>query len=160
MLHVRRIVAPVDFSDHSRRALDHAIELGRQFGAEVELLHVLEDPSLPSFYAIGAQALYGKQPDLETAAREALEKEVADRREEVPVQTYLVHDDAARGIVDFAEEREADLIVIASHGLTGLQHLVMGSVAERVVRRSQCPVLVVKAFGRSLIDGKGPVEPS
>ena len=152
MLTIRRILVPTDFSDYADRALAHACMLAETFGAELTLLHVVEEPAFPAFYE-AASAVYGAPPDMTEEAQTALQEliEEVDVGPACPVSYRVRSGQAAANIVACAEETDADLIVLASHGLTGIKHLLMGSVAEKVVRRSPCPVFVLKAFGKALL---------
>jgi nucleotide-binding universal stress UspA family protein len=148
-----RILVPIDLSEHSRGSLAHAKALADASGAEVQLLHVLLRPSFPAYYeAMGNPDVYYDSADLEKETRSALES--LYEQAEGPSGLFSVH--VARGlaveeILRFARENSSELLVIASHGLTGLSHLLLGSVAERVVRQAPCAVLTVKSFGESLI---------
>jgi nucleotide-binding universal stress UspA family protein len=155
MLTVRSILVPIDFSEHARLALEHSRAFAEAFDAHLDLLHVIEEPSFPSFYKTGAVALYGEVPDLQEAARTALRDlfgEVEPNTLHQGIGFHVRQDVVADAITDFAASHDTDLIVIASHGLTGLKHHLLGSNAEKVMRLAPCPVLVVKAFGKSLID--------
>lgn len=153
MLDIDRILVPIDFSEHSVRALAHASALAATHDAGLTLLHIIEEPTFPAFYE-AASAVYGPPPDLTDDAAGALRKLTTDvDLSAVPDVTAEVQTGRATSdIVDWAEAHDTDLIVLASHGLTGLKHLLMGSVAEKVVQRASCPVFVVKAFGKSLVD--------
>lgn len=154
MLSIDRILVPVDFSEHAEVALTHAVELAHTHDAELMLLHVVEDPSFPSFYGTGAVTLYGKVPDLEERARDALETLVADLETETPsIETHVVRGRAGTAIVAFVDEHDVDLVVIASRGLSGVDRVLMGSVAEKVVRRASCPIFVIKSGTKSLVQG-------
>lgn len=143
---IERILVPVDFSEPSLRALDHAIELGRSFRAELLVLHVVE----PVYYPV-ANDMYGVGVDvgniydeIERAARVQLDRLAAKlRARRVRVRPLLALGTAHQVIVDNARKHKADLLVLSTHGRTGLSRLLMGSVAERVVRTAPCPVLTV-----------------
>ncbi|QXD17167.1 universal stress protein [Rhodocaloribacter litoris] len=154
---VRHILVPVDFSEHAREALTVARELAARYGAALQLLHVLEEVLHPAFYNFGATSIKDLQPDIEEKATEALMKffrETAGADAEVTY--HVIEGHAGRDIATFAEEHDSDLIVISTHGLGGLEHLLMGSVTEKVIRRAPCPVLVLKAFQRSIVaSGEG-----
>jgi nucleotide-binding universal stress UspA family protein len=156
MLNIRRILVPVDFSDFSVRALAHAGGLAETHDAALTLLHVIEEPTFPAFYE-AASAVYGPPPDLTDEARAALHRLVdeADLADGLEVTCVVQVGRAAPAIIDWAEAHETDVVVLASHGLTGLKHLLLGSVAEKVVQRAPCPVFIVKAFGRSLVEERG-----
>ena len=153
MLNIRRVLVPIDFSEHAVRALAHAGALAATHEAALTLLHIIEDPTFPAFYE-AASAVYGPPPDLTDEADEALRNllDTVDLTAVPSVTCEVQTGRAAAVIIDWAEAHDTDVIVLASHGLTGLRHLLMGSVAETVVRRAPCPVFVLKAFGKSLVD--------
>jgi nucleotide-binding universal stress UspA family protein len=145
---INRILVPVDFSDPSLQALDYAIEFGRPFKAELIVLHVVES----AYYPLVADAFVAGydmglvQRELERAGREQLAR-LATRLEKrrLAVRTLLSIGAASPVIVATAKKLGADLIIMSTHGRTGLSHVLMGSVAERVVRSAACPVLTVRA---------------
>jgi nucleotide-binding universal stress UspA family protein len=150
---IRRILVPIDFSDYAREALRHAVELARLYDAQLDLLHVVEENLHPAFYVGGVQSIYDVQPDIEDKARERMRDlldEVADA-DDVTAKRHVMTGRAARKITQFAEREGSDLVVMSTHGLTGLEHFMMGSVAEKVVRHVAAPVMTIKAFGHSLI---------
>jgi nucleotide-binding universal stress UspA family protein len=152
---VQRILVPVDFSTHSRRSISYARELAASYDARLQLLHVVEQAVYPSFYSLNKDDFQSLLNDVEEAAMEHLHR-VLDESPGPRVSAaefHLIEGRAVTAIPDFAEANETDLIVIATHGLTGIDRLFLGGVAEKVIRRSNCPVFVVKAFGRSLIRG-------
>ena len=161
MLDIKRILVPVDFSDHAEAALAHAVELGRTHDAQLLLLFVVEEPAFPSFYGAGAAMLYDDLPDVRERAQEALDEWASNIDEPRPrMSTHVAEGPAGPTIVEFAEEWQADLIVIASLGRTGLERMMLGSVAEKVVREASCPVFVLKSSTSSLVPGRSPVETS
>jgi nucleotide-binding universal stress UspA family protein len=142
---ITRILVPTDFSATADAALDYAFGLAEKFGASVQLLHVLDDPFV--FEGMSAEAYISEAPGLRTAmlddARERLRHRVSQGGE-VPVETEVLFGHGARTIAEYAAERAVDLIVMGTHGRTGFAHLMVGSVAERVVRTAPCPVLTVR----------------
>ncbi len=148
-----RIIVPIDFSRYSRVALAHAVELARDYDAKLELLHVIEEVIYPDFYyPVSATETIRAQELREEAARR-----LATLGEEIEGLTTGVQVSigrAAQEIVDFADEEGADLIVIATHGLTGLESALIGSVAARVIRGAHCSVLTVKPLAKSLVDAE------
>ena len=149
---VDRIVAPVDLSTHSRTALAHAAALARKYDADLTLLHVVEP--MPD-YNLSGTLQAADPPSVPSADR--VEDDVRDAidalLDEVDldagrVQVAIEHGRPAPSIVDYAAAEDADLLVLASHGRTGLQRFLMGSVAEKVMRSAPCPLFVVKACGR------------
>jgi nucleotide-binding universal stress UspA family protein len=133
-----KILFPVDFSTHGKQALEAAVSLARDRSAELVLLHV-EEP--PMAYG-GGEFYYGlPEPSHETLQRMLNEVAVSDP--EIPVTRHLVTGSPGAAIVRFAKEQGIDLIVMPTHGRTGLARLLMGSVAEEVVRKAPCPVLTI-----------------
>lgn len=146
---IKRILIPVDFSDPSLQALDYAVDFARRGPKpQLSVLHVVE----PVYYPMAGE-LYGVGYDLgnvyeeiERAAQARLSRLTAAlRKRRVAVRGIMCVGTAAQGIVETAKKRKADLIILSTHGRTGLSHVVMGSVAERVVRTAPCPVLTVPA---------------
>jgi nucleotide-binding universal stress UspA family protein len=148
-----RILAPIDFSEHSRGVVIPARELGSVYHASVDFLHVVPEPNFPVFYELSAGSeVYANLTQLREKAAEALGELVRETPgADVAIDCHVRYGEPASEILRFAEERESDLIVIATHGLTGLSHLLLGSVAEKVLRQATCPVLVVRTMGRSLV---------
>ena len=146
---VRRVLAPVDFSDFTEMTIDYAVELAQTYGARVDLLHVVENPAYPEPY--GAEPMGIDLGRLKEGAYEGLEELVREEigYEDVRVDVEIGH--PASLITDYADAHDIDLIVIPTHGRSGLKRLLMGSVAEKVVRRAPCPVFTVKSFGKSLL---------
>jgi len=146
---VRNILVPIDFSDASLEALRHAKELALTYGAQITLLHAVEEVVYPSAYGIepanmpGPQVIDRVEENLAELARTEL------GYEHIVVQASVGY--APSTILDYANSHEVDLVVIATHGRTGLERMLLGSVAERIVRRSPAPVFVVKSFGKSLL---------
>lgn len=148
MINIERILVPVDFSEHSARALAHARAFAVLHNASLELVHVIEEPTFPAFYSAAYAAAYGEAPaNLEEAAQAALERltqEVKGGDVERGLGYYVRRGHAAAEIIHLAREHDIDLIVIGSQGLSGVDHLMLGSVAEKVVRGAPCPVYVAK----------------
>ena len=144
------VVAPVDFSDASRHALRHARALARERGVALHAVHVIEWPTSPPPYLadFGLPSL----PDLRARAQTNLDAFVAAMPGEVIVTSVRVRVGglAAYTLTEYADEVGAGLVVISTHGRTGMDRLLMGSVAERVVRTAPCPVLTVRPDGRGL----------
>jgi nucleotide-binding universal stress UspA family protein len=138
----KRIMVPVDFSEGGDRALGEAMKLAKSVGATIEILHVL-DPVLQDFpMGMGFynfnQGGYSAYAHLELA-----ERANRVRAAGLVCETHVFDGRPATEIGNRAKETSADLIVIGTHGRTGLAHAILGSVAERVVQHSACPVLTV-----------------
>jgi nucleotide-binding universal stress UspA family protein len=137
---LQRVLFPVDFSKHNRAALDFAASLARDAGARLVLVHVKETPVEVS--AGGGLAVAELGPDLATVKAEL--NDIAPSDPAVPCERHVLIGSPAAEIVRFAKQDKCDLIVMSTHGRTGLLHLLMGSVAERVVRRAPCPVMTIR----------------
>lgn len=146
MIDVGRILYPTDFSDPSACALKYAAEMAKKFGAELVLLHVLLDESqMVSFY-LPQLTVKNLSKDMEDGARAKMEEFIkeTDTLDGISYSTEMVKGIADDEIVKYAKENDVDMIVIGTHGRTGLEHVIFGSTAEKVVRSSPCPVLTVR----------------
>ena len=146
-MQIRSILLPTDFSECGNFALSYAASLARKFDASIICVHVIE-PMVPT---VGYSGMTEPLPladitdQLEDSAERELPKiaECAEC-EGLDIEEVIVHGEAATEIARVAEERNVDLIIISSHGRTGLGRILFGSTAEAVVRHASCPVLVVK----------------
>jgi len=142
---VKRILVPVDFSECSVAALKAAIKIARPFDAKILALHVVHDPAeAPGFYA-SRKAGEKVFRNMEESATQMMEAFAAKR-----LRKYEKHECHVRSgipatqIIRFAAEQKADMIAMGTHGRGGLDRLMLGSVADRVIRSSDCPVLIVR----------------
>jgi nucleotide-binding universal stress UspA family protein len=143
---IKSILCPVDFSESSDHALHYAVALAQAYQAGLHLLHVVQpplmtvpgDPLVPEF---SSEVL----EDIASAAQRRLDEIAETTGTDVPeVTTQIATGSAFMEIVTIARDRNIDLIVLGTHGRTGLAHVMIGSVAEKVVRKAPCPVLTVK----------------
>lgn len=140
----RKILAAFDFSDTSESAAKGALDFAMTFDASLDVLCVIEQSVLPPFDNMWKATAQSGVPEVEASARESLEKvlgEEALNRFSLHVEVGDADGKAEREIVNFAKSREIDLIVLGTHGHSGLDHALLGSTAERVVRTARCPVL-------------------
>jgi nucleotide-binding universal stress UspA family protein len=146
---LRRVLFPTDFSGFAREALSYAVAMAEDYGASLHILHVVPTPEMALQFEAMAPVLDADFfTELEKGAQEQLEKVVPDEvRERVDLTLATRRGAAFVEIVRYARENDIDLIVIATHGRTGLRHALFGSVAEKVVRKSPCPVLSVRPKG-------------
>lgn len=145
-----KILVPVDFSEHSAQALRTAADLSRRYDAQLTLIHVF-DPviySLPEAYVLFTPEQLDKVVGT-LEAELAAAKQIAVEGGAARVETRLLHGFVATQILELAASSKVDLIVMGTRGRTGLSHLLLGSVAERVVRLAPCAVLTVKAASAS-----------
>lgn len=142
---VHRILVPFDFSEYSREALRTALDVAGSTGAKIDLVHIVEDRFHPAFYGPFFQSVYDMEPDIEQRSERHLREEVVLLDADDMVASIKAFGGyPARDIPRYAENHETDLIVMSTHGLTGMEHFLMGSVAEKTVSHAPCPVLIVK----------------
>lgn len=137
----QKIFVATDFSDYADHAIEYAEVVARQFGAEILLLHVIESFT---YSVTDSMTVIGHDQAL-SATAEALLENLQNRLvdEGFSVNRVLSHGTAYKEIVEKAKEAGSDLIVIGTHGRTGMEHFLLGGVAEKVVRLAACPVLTV-----------------
>jgi len=142
---IRQVVVAVDFSEHATRAVQAAIELAKRYDASLHLVHAYHMPVL-----VGMPDEVALPPDFWTGVKEAASKRLDQvianvRSAGVRVTAHLREANPSDAILDVARETGADLIVMGTRGLTGLKHVLLGSVAERTLRLAPCSVLTVKS---------------
>jgi len=146
MLAIKTILVPTDFSEASESALNYAKALAEAFGSSIHLVHVMEDLLA---HAWAAEVYVASMPSL----REEIEKEATSRlgammtdeeRQRLRVTTAVVAGNPFLEIIRYARANDADLIVLGSHGRGPIAHMLLGSVAEKIVRKAPCPVLTVR----------------
>ncbi len=154
MLHLTQILVPTDFSEHSSRALGYAAALARQLGAKLVLLHVVAGEALENL----AKAHVPPHPvdlvyeDLGQQVRGQFVQHVAPGvRKTLETETLVLPGVPFMEILRVARVRSVDLIVMATHGRTGLSHALMGSVTEKVIRKAPCPVLSIRPAEAELV---------
>ena len=154
MIALKHVLVATDFSEPSATALEYGRALARTFNATLHVVHVVEDFMVPGMMAETVPANYAELLDgLEAAADTRLRATIGDDdRRELGAHTRLLKRTVpARGIVAYAENAQIDLIVMGTHGRGAWSHLLMGSVAEKVVRTAPCPVLTVRHPERDFI---------
>ncbi len=143
---MKNVLVPYDSSNYSKIAFDKALEIASKLGSTLHVLTVIgPDVNVSGMsYSRAQDALdeYEKEAKKEF---EKLEKKVAKKKEKIALKTHIIHDQSATsGVIRFVEGNKVDLIVIGSHGRTGLRKVVLGSVATGVIKDADCPVMVVK----------------
>ncbi len=145
MIKIEKILFPTDFSNCARHAMGYALELAEQYKAKLFVLHVVPNVYLPTNMtglSVPLSKLYG---EMERSAKERIKKLVPKRfLEKIEIENIVVRGVPFLEIIKKAKEHEVDLIVISTHGWTGLKQAIFGSTAEKVVRKSPCPVLTVR----------------
>lgn len=144
MTTITRILVPTDFSEPADEAFQYGLNLAKALGAAVSLVHVFDDPFERTLFS---EQYIPMPPELREEVLATIQQRLADRvaRTGRPdVTSAILTGPTAQAIIDCAREQKADLIVMGTHGRHGVAHLLMGSVAERVVRTASCPVLTVR----------------
>jgi len=148
----QKILVPIDFSEHSKLALRYALELAEIYQSEITLLHAFEQQMHPSFYAAGKTSIFEIDGELKKRATDAMVKFRSEVGKVDIATNYALAEGAAyHEIVEYSKKENFDLLVIATHGLRGLQHFLIGSTTEKVIRHAEIPVLIVKLGERELI---------
>ena len=152
---MKNIIGATDFSEPATAALNYGRQLARKLAANLHLVHVLADST---GLVMTPPGLAGEMtPEMRERAQENAKEQLAsqlsddDRRDLNANTVVLTHANAAHAIVSFAIELPADLIVVGTRGRSGFSHLLLGSVAEHVIRSAPCPVLVVKRSGHEVM---------
>lgn len=140
MKKVEKILAPTDLSDLSRVGLEYALELARGWGAEVTVYHLANAAELASYKASSMEDLLGKHRQI---LKQFLNDNFAELLPLVEVRQKVEIGSPATSILEEAEREDSDLIVMSTHGRTGLAHMLMGSVTEQVLRNASCPVFSI-----------------
>jgi len=139
------ILVPIDFSDHSRHALEYALKWADMNSGRIIMLHVVKEDIHPEFYNKFGGSLFETDVKFKEHAIAEM-KNLRDqfKFEHIETQFAVTIDEPARGIVDFVKQNDIHLIVIATHGLSGFEHFILGSTTERVLHMSPIPTLVIK----------------
>ncbi|HHT9129556.1 MAG TPA: universal stress protein [Candidatus Brocadiaceae bacterium] len=144
MISIKNILCPIDYSIFSERALTYAIEFAEKYQAKLYLIHVLDiriydinDPELYSVNIVEKETIDKLRERLLRCVNE-------ETKGKIPVEAIIVQGVPFSEIIKTSKEYKIDLIVLGTHGRTGLSHAIMGSVAEKVVRKSPCPVLTIR----------------
>lgn len=142
---IKKVLVPIDFSDYSKSALKYSVNFVKFFDAELHLVYVIEPVIYPPDFSMGQIAIPAMDLEMDKRAAEELEKLA---KKEIPPQTKVnIHVKTGKPyieIIETAGENDIDLIIIATHGHTGVEHILFGSTAEKVVRKAPCPVLSLR----------------
>lgn len=154
MIQLNTVLVPTDFSDFSRPAIDYGCALASEFGSELHLLNVVQDPMVysPEPTLLKIETIEEYVSELKAVATMALAHLPGDGWNfGEPIVRQIRHGSPFVEILRYVKEADIDLIVIGTHGRTGLKHVFLGSVAERVVRKASCSVLTVRADGHQFV---------
>ncbi len=142
---IENILVPIDFSDYSKKALQYCVEFAKQFNAEINLIYVIEPIIYPADLTMGQMVI--PQPEINNSEKFQYELEELAKKEIgelLKFSTIIKTGQPFLEIIETATELDSDLIIISTHGHTGVEHLLFGSTAEKVVRKAPCPVLTLR----------------
>ena len=145
MIEIKRILFTTDFSDYSKYALPYAVSMAQKYEAELHALYVVEPLNTPADFAWEVVSYEEIEEQHETHARESLKKMIEKEvPEDLNTRVAVERGQSVRHIISYAKEHAVDLLVMSTHGVTGLEHILFGSTTEKVVRKAPCPVLTVR----------------
>lgn len=154
MIKITNILVPTDFSESAMAAYEYALSIAKTFQAKIYLIHVFEPLVYYSEAPLGLPDMITMEQNIQAASQESMKKIVAEyfhgRREtygDIEVETILTQGKPFIEIIKAAREKNADMIIMSSHGRSALEHILLGSVTEKVVRKAPCPVLTVRGQG-------------
>ncbi|MGA9405773.1 MAG: universal stress protein [Bacteroidota bacterium] len=150
---LRKILVPIDFSDYSKKALHYAIPFAQQFNAAIYLLYVVEPTIYPADFSFGQIGMPNVENELRTKGEQELQELITNEiKGAVPAEAFVKIGLPFVEVVSFAKDEKIELIIVATHGHTGVEHVLFGSTAEKIVRKAPCPVLVVRSDERDFVD--------
>jgi nucleotide-binding universal stress UspA family protein len=148
-MQIKTILYATDFSHGARAAMDHVVSLSKDYNAKLILLHVIQDITIAEWYIPSELSVAEMVADIEKNAWQEMEKWLAEFSLKIKdVEKIVVRGVPFVEIIKTAREKNADLIIIGTHGRTGIDHMLFGSTAEKVVRKAPCPVLTVRIAGK------------
>ena len=142
-----KILFPTDCSESAENASRYALSLAKKYGSKVYVIHVIEPFTYTTEFGLDFSA---QLKEMEASARRLLDDVAASiKKNNLDVESVLITGEPFVEIIKYARKEQVDLIVMATHGRSGIEHMLMGSVAEKVVRKSPCPVLTIKKSGQT-----------
>ncbi|HTX18719.1 MAG TPA: universal stress protein [Bacteroidota bacterium] len=148
-----KILVPIDFSEYSKKALQYAVPFAKQFNAKIYLLYVVEPTVYPADFSFGQIGMPNVENELRVKGGEELQELIKNEiKGIVPAEALVKVGLPFVEVVSFAKDEAIELIIVATHGHTGVEHVLFGSTAEKIVRKAPCPVLVVRAEERDFVD--------
>lgn len=142
---IKKILVPIDFSDYSKKALHYTVKFAKSFDAELFLVYVIEPLVYPADLSMGQMVIPQSEVNLSEKAKSELEELATNEIGDSLKYNILIKTGKPfMEVIETASEIDADLIIIATHGHTGVEHLLFGSTAEKIVRKAPCPVLTLR----------------
>ena len=152
MIQIKRILVPSDFSEPARKALVYAVEFAKAYEAEIILCHVMEPPIYPVSISVGAVSVPPIGDEMRQHTKEQLELlRTTEIGSKIASRIAVAEGKPFLEIVQLARSEGVDMIIISTHGHTGLKHVLVGSTTEKIVRKAPCPVLCVRQKEREFV---------
>ncbi len=146
---IKTILFPTDFSQGARAAMEYAVSMAKDCQAKLILLYVIQDISIAEWYIPSSLSAADLVEDMQKSAAKEMDKWQAEAKQQLKdVEALVLRGVPFVEIIKTAKDKKADMIVIGTHGRTGIDHMLFGSTAEKVVRKSHCPVLTVRIAGK------------
>ena len=144
----KKILCPVDFSQFTQEVVDYAVDLAKKYGAELHVMHVV--PNMTYFTPYESFLTPENLVAVEKKIQDDVERDFAKllKNTDIPTKTAIRTGVAFVEIIDYAKTESIDLIVMGTHGRSGIEHILIGNVAEKVVRKSPCPVMTIRPKGK------------
>ena len=149
---LKSILVPTDFSEYSKKSLRYAVSFAKQFNASITLLYVVEPAVFPSDFGFAQINFPDMEKDMLEKAEQELKQIINEVNSELKITSAVRSGIPFVEVTSFAGEEKMDLIIVATHGRTGVEHILFGSTAEKIIRKAPCPVLVVRAEERDFVD--------
>jgi len=143
----KKILYPIDFSEHTEEITTYAVNIAKKYGSELHLLHVIPNLNYFTPYEsfLTPENLIAMERNIEKGIEKDFEK--VTKKIDIPVRKITRTGIAFVEIIDYIKEENIDLVVMGTHGRSGIEHILIGSVAEKMVRKSPCPVLTIRPKG-------------
>lgn len=151
---LKRILVPVDFSENSKKALRYAIPLALQFKASITVMYVVEPAVFPSDFGFGQMSFPDVEKEMHEKAEQELQQLITNLNTSAIMKAEVKSGIPFVEVTTYADQEHIDLIILATHGRTGVEHILFGSTAEKIIRKAPCPVLVVRAEEHEFIDDR------
>lgn len=151
---LNHILVPIDFSDNSKKALRYALPLATTFNAAISIIYVVEPAVFPSDFGFGQMSFPDVEKEMYDKAETELNQIVADLDSTTKISPVIKSGIPFVEVTTYAADENVDLIILATHGRTGVEHILFGSTAEKIIRKAPCPVLIVRADEHDFVDDR------
>lgn len=153
MINLNRILFPTDFSETSHCAMGYAIEFAKAFNAKLDIVHVLFDETQVVAFYLPQVTFQNMDQEIEAAAKKQLDEfvDAYPKIQDVDYSVSLIKGTPFLEIIQTAKTQKSDMIIIGTHGRSGIEHVLFGSTAEKVVRKAPCPVFTVRKEGQEFV---------